>query len=160
MKELDSNGSKLCSYQAAIFSASIDELDCSSAIFLRRFYHSRFASKLDDYQNHLFSYDVMDCFLQIEEEYGKSNYGKSKQPEPVMHWLGYITRYICYTREISSKKFIKTFNLKLLTDIYEVYHTQSEEWVIERILDLSGLTEDIFDKKIQTREILKKIWSL
>lgn len=160
MRKLDSAGSKLCSYQADIFSASIEELDCSSAVFLRRFYHSSFAAKLDDFRNHLFSFDVKDCFLQIDEEYGKSSYGNKKLSEPVLHWLGYITRYICYTRDVSSKKFIKSFDLKLFIDNYEVYHTQSEEWVVERILELSGMNQDFFDKKIQARNVLKKIWLL
>ena len=160
MREFDSTGSKLCSYQADIFSASIEKLNCSSAIFLRRFYHSAFAAKLDDFHNHLFSFDIKDCFSQIDDEYGKSNYGNKKLPEPVLHWLGYITRYICYTRDISSKKFFKSFDLKLFIENYEVYHTQSEEWVIERILELSNKNENFFDKKNQTHEVLKKIWLL
>ena len=160
MREFDSTGSKLCSYQADIFSASREELDCSSAVFLRRFYHSAYAAKLDDFHNHLFSFDTGDCFSQINKEYGISSYGNKKLSEPVLHWLGYITRYICYTRDISSKKFIKSFDLKLFIENYEVYHTQSEEWVVERILSLSGMNEDFFDKKVQAQKTLKKIWLL
>lgn len=160
MKEFDNTGSKLCSYQAEIFSCSSSRLDCSSPVFLRRFFHSGFADKLDNYNDYLLSYDIDDCFNELNEEYGKSSYGRKKYPEPVLHWLGYITRYICYTREISSKKLIKTIPLKLFTENYEVYHTQSEEWVIDRIIEVSGSDRDIFNKNAQIKKVLKKIWML
>ncbi|MCR4951145.1 MAG: hypothetical protein K6A40_07475 [Solobacterium sp.] len=157
MKELDSVGSRLCSYQADIFSGSL-ELQSSSRIFLRRFFRSKFARKLDDPGSFLFSYDVEDCYDSIHEEFGETDYGKVKLSETVLHWLGYITRYICYTREFPSILLYKTIPLDMFIDHYEVYHTQSEEWVIARILELSKLDESVFDKKKREKAILTSLW--
>ena len=41
---------------------------------------------------------------------------------------------------------------------YYVYHTQSEEWVISRILEIKGKNEDFFDKNLRIKEILKILY--
>ena len=158
MKTLDSSGSKLCSFQAKIFTWSL-LLECSSPVFLRRFFFSDFARKLDEAQGFQFSYDVDDCFTSVVMEYGESRYGKTKLSEKELYWLGYITRYFCYTREYPSKLLYKTIPLKLFIENYEVYHTQSEEWVIERILTAAGLDEKYFDKTHREKEILTRLWT-
>lgn len=99
------------------------------------------------------SYDEDECFEALNEEYGKFKYGSKKLSSNTLYWLGYITRYICYTRDISSKKLYKTIPLKSFIDNYDVYHTQSEEWVIARELEVNGLSEDIFDKNKQMKII-------
>ena len=149
MKKLDRFGARLCSYQAEIFKTSLSQ-ECSSLVFLRRFFFS---------ENHLFSYDTDDCFDSLAEQYEQTDYGKNKLPENVLYWLGYITRYFCYTRDISSKKLYRLLSLKPFISNYEVYHTQNEEWVLSRILETTGLSEDAFDKEKQTRKILRSIWS-
>ena len=158
MKNLDSSGSKLCSFQAKIFSRSL-LLGCSSLVFLRRFFCSEFARKLDECESFQFSFDPSDCLDSIVMEYGETNYGSNKLQENVLYWLGYITRYICYTREYPSKLLYKTIPLKLFTENYEVFHTQSEEWVIERILAAAGLDEKHFDKAHREKEILTRLWT-
>lgn len=160
MIEFDKNGSKLCSYQADVFSASLKFQDCSSMIFLRRFFNSRFARDLDSHDQNIFPYSIEESFYALDTEYGKIKYGSKKINENILHWLGYITRYICYTREITSKYLYKNISLKLFIDNYYVYHTQSEEWVITRILEDSKLPENFFDKEIQTKSILRKLWIL
>ena len=156
MKAFDRTGSILCTYQAGIFSKSLKETDCSSMVFLRRFFLSDFAWALDYYDQHIFSFDENECFRSLEEEYGKTEYGKNRLPEEVLYWLGYITRYICYTRELSSKKFYRNIPLKYLIDHYEIYHTQTEEWVISRILE--NVDPDLFDREKQIKKILRKLW--
>ena len=157
MKKLDYDGSKLCTYQAEIFSQSLT-LSCSSLVFLRRFFNSHFARKLDDCEQYQLSYEAEDCFASILEQFGETEYGKKKLPENILYWLGYITRYFCYTRECSSKLLYKSIPLRFFTDNYEVYHTQNEEWVIARVLENTGKTEDDFDQDKRFKAILRKIW--
>lgn len=157
MKKLDVTGSKLCTYQAQIFLQSV-YLDCSSKVFLRRFFKSSFSQQLDHYNEHIFSFDTKDCFQSIIEQFGQSSYGTKKINSDILYWLGYITRYICYTRNYSSRKLYKNISIYHLIDNYEVYHTQNEEWVIKRILEYSGNDESMFDKNILIKKILHHLW--
>jgi hypothetical protein len=158
MKKLDATGSKLCTFQANIFAHS-KELPCSSLVFLRRFFNSEFARTMDHPNYFSFSYDVEECYKSIVKEYGQSAYGKDVFSENVLYWLGYITRYICYTRDYPSKLLYKNIPLKLFISNYEVYHTQNEDWVFQRVLELSGLSEDDFDKGKREKKTLVSIWS-
>ena len=73
-----------------------------------------------------------------------------------MYWLGFIYRYICYTRECSTKFIFELIPPSELKTHYYVYHTQSEEWVVNRILETRDLTEDIFDKNKRLKKRLKE----
>ena len=157
MNKLSLNESKLCSYQARIFAESLS-LNCSSKIFLRRFFNSDFANKMDNYIDYVFSYDTNDCFESLSLQFGNINYGKNKIDEDALYWLGYITRYICCTRRISSKTLYKTISLDILIKNYNVYHTQDEEWVISRINELFNIDLDSFNNDERIIKILKKIW--
>ena len=154
MKKIDSIGSKLCSYQGKIFEESLDRFMCSSKVFLRRFFNSEFALFLDTYQQRIFTFETEECFLSLLEEYGDSTYGKIKINKNALYYLGYLTRYICYTRDITSAKLFDVMNIYDIVDNYFVYHTQDEEWVIANILEKQHLTEN----DINTDEILKNLY--
>ena len=156
MRELDKLGTMICSYQADIFSSSLNKTQCSSKVFLRRFFYSEFAFYLDEVEKKVFSFDVDECFSSLLEEYGDSTYGEIKLPEPVLHYIGYITRYICYTREINSMLLFRTFKIDDFIKNYEVWHTQSEEYVIKELLSLHKLDEDYFDLECRLKTILRK----
>ncbi len=47
MKKMDHYGLKLCQFQAQLFQNSIDQTDCSSGIFIRRFMNSDLAKRMD-----------------------------------------------------------------------------------------------------------------
>lgn len=160
MRELDRYGAELCSYQAKIFAKSRNFFQCSSKIFLRRFFHSIFASHLDFYNFYTFSYDELDCFNSILEDYGDSTYGKERLPEKVLHYIGYLTRYICYTREVTSLFIYDTFGINIFIERYEVLHTQSEEYAVRELLEINHLTEDIFDQDKLAKEVLRKKYHL
>jgi len=157
MKKLSVNESKLCSYQASILAHSI-EFNCSSKIFLRRFFCSTYAQKMDDYEKHTFSYDIKDCYDELLNQYGKFTYGKKKFPEEVLYWLGYITRYMCINMKITSKQLYKTIDLNILINNYETYHTQNEEWIIDRVLENSKIDKESFDKIVKAKNILTRLW--
>ena len=103
-----------------------------------------------------FSYDENECFESILEDYGDSTYGKIKIPEQVLYYIGYISRYICYTREVTSLFFYRTFGVDTLINEYYVLHTQSEEAVLKELLQRNNLTEDIFDQDKLLKDILRK----
>lgn len=157
MRYFDSLGLELAQFQGEIFEKSISRYECSSLVFLRRFKNSSYASYLDSARLNTLI-DVEYAFSEIDKQYGKSAYGNQKYSADALYWLGYIYRYISYTREISTKKAFNLISPKELVEHYYVYHTQSEEWVISRILEIKGKNEDFFDKNLRIKEILKKLY--
>ena len=57
MRQFDHNGLMLAEYQGKLFERS-NELDCSTAVFIRRFLHSDLLSKLDSNNSSSLSLDV------------------------------------------------------------------------------------------------------
>ena len=47
-RKIDSNGLLMCKIQAQAFERSIDKMDCSSDVFIRRFMHSKIADLFDN----------------------------------------------------------------------------------------------------------------
>ncbi len=153
MKEFDHNGLLLAEYQGKLFEKS-SELNCSSPIFIRRFIHSNLLEKLDN-QVYL-SLDVNEGIEDILEQFGDSSYGKEKYTRSSLFWIGYIYRYISYTREQSTKFVMKLFNYKQMNDVYYSFHTQDPEWCISSLLDLNNLNENIFDNNKRLKEIIRE----
>ena len=46
MRELDTNGLRLCEYQGKLFEESASRFPCSTKVFLRRFYYSKLLETL------------------------------------------------------------------------------------------------------------------
>lgn len=154
MREFDSDGLLLAIFQGKLFEESVSMTAYSSPIFLRRFKYSQSTKELDNRNPALLDLNRSIFFKNIEEEYGESEYGGEKYDPSTMHWLGYIYRYICYTRQCSTKFIFNLIPPSELKDHYYVYHTQSEEWVINRILEIKGLNESIFDKNERMKKRL------
>lgn len=156
MRKFDTNGLRVAEHQGKLFKASVTNCDCSSPIFLRRFIHSELLKTLDKNESAFISYDVYGDLLEIEEQFGKSNYGKIKYPQEVMFWMGYLYRYISYTRDMDTPFLFKLFPYKQLLNNYYVFHTQSMEWCIEELLEMNNLTEDFFDKNKRLKEVIRR----
>lgn len=156
MKTLDLLGTKLCSYQAKIFEESLNRFICSSKIFLRRFFNSEFAFFLDMPTERTFTFEVEECFSSLIEEYGDSTYGKIKLRPEALYYLGYLTRYICYTREITSTHLYNVIDVYDIIDNYSIYHTQDEEWVIATLLEKQHLSENDLDEDYILKSLLRK----
>ena len=154
MREFDLNGLRLAEYQAKLFEASVDRFNCSTAIFLRRFLHSDLLETLDKNNSAILNLYVPDGLDSIEEQFGPSNYGKVKFSKDSLFWIGYLYRYISYTRDISTRVLFKTFSYTKLNELYYVYHTQDIEWAISNILQLHNLTEDFFDKNYRLKKFM------
>lgn len=153
MKEFDHNGLMLAEYQGKLFEKSA-ELDCSSSIFIRRFLHSELLNDLDNSKS--ISFDINEGIKSILEQFGDSSYGKEKYSKAALFWIGYMYRYIAYTREQETGYIMKIFNHKQMNNVYYSYHTQDPEWCIKSLLNLNGMPEYTFDKNSRLKSIIKE----
>ncbi len=156
MREFNRCGLEIATFQAELFEASIAQCETSSPIFLRRFFLSHYAYKMDYEPVELQSFVLSEAFASIEKEYGHSNYGKKKYNPDAMYWLGYFTRYICYTREIPCTLLYRLFDVNKIYSLYESYHTQSEEWCISHLLESYGYTEKTLDLNERLKMIMRR----
>lgn len=154
MREFDLNGLRLAEFQGSIFEASVDAFSCSSNVFLRRFKLSNLAKNLDKNESAFIDGDVLEALRQIETQFGISDYGNEKFSKESMFWMGYFYRYICYTRDVSTSFVFSLFKYETLNKLYYVYHTQDMKWCLDSLLEVNGLTEDIFDKNKRIKAII------
>ena len=155
MREFDHNGLLLAEYQGKLFETSTN-LNCSTGIFIRRFLHSDLVKKLDHNNPAEIILDVNDGINDILDQFGDTDYGNVKFSKSAMFWIGYLYRYISYTRDVSTKFAIKLFPYKQMNDVYYTFHTQDPEWCVRSLLEMNDQTEDIFDNNLRLKGILKE----
>lgn len=157
MREFDENGLRMCKYQGALFEKSLVKTECSSPVFLRRFMYSKTAERMDR-EGFLFeAFSVSDAIEEVENEYGKSDYGKIKYTSEELYWMGYIYRYWAYTCGVSSKTVYRIVKPEELRKLYFPYHSLDPLQVVERIKESKGIMEqDYIQRGV---EILKRIRS-
>lgn len=153
MRQFDHEGLLLTAYQGKLFERSFD-LNCSTPIFIRRFLHSDLLKTLDKNDSVIFSLDPIEGIQDILNQYGDSSYGKTKYSKDSLFWMGYMYRYMSYTREESTPFLMKLFDYRLLNDVYYSFHTQDPEWVIASLLDIKHLDENVLDKNKRLKEAL------
>ena len=135
MKNMDSLGLRICSYQSRLFENSIKQTECSSKIFIRRFMNSDLAKRMDNVGFVFDSEDVSDAIIEVETQYGVSSYGKEKFSVEEMHWIGYIYRYWAYISGKSSKQLYKLIKPEKLKKLYFPYHSLDPQQAIDRIVE-------------------------
>ena len=155
MREFDTNGLRIAEYQGRLFELS-RELDCSTAIFLRRFKHSNLLIKLDKNDSSLLSLDPIEGISEITEQYGESSYGSVKKSKDSLFWVGFFYRYLSYTRNISTRLLFELFNYEKMFELYYVYHTQDFEWCVSDLLEIYGYNESIFDPNYRLKQAILK----
>ena len=160
MKPLDNDGIELCEYQAQIFEESVSKLKCSSPVFIRRYFRSDFARRMDRGLTILFDFGVDEAFKDIERQFGPSSYGRIKLSPDAMNWYGWITRYICYTRGCSSSWLYREFPPAAFLNGYSGYHTQNEEQVIASILRKRDLKGSFLDPVERLKDIIRNRMNL
>ena len=143
MKKMDSLGLKMCSYQAALFEKSLEDTDCSSKIFIRRFMNSNLAKRMDNVGFMFDAMDIFDAINEVETQYGASTYGIEKFNVEEMHWIGYIYRYWAYVSEKSSKQIYKIIKPDQLRKLYFPYHSLDPLQAIERMMEELGLENSV-----------------
>ena len=119
MKRMNKDGVLLCELQATAFEKSIDKMESSSEIFIRRFMRSRIAKRLDDGSVLESNIQAEDILQLVNEEYGFSNYGSVKYTRNEMYWIGYIYRYFVITYELTSMQVYKIVKPKELKGLFE-----------------------------------------
>ena len=141
-QEIDQIGLMLCDMQGRIFEESLLKEGCSSSIFIRRFMNSRFVTRMDKLTFINESTTIDEIFKELDDEYGKSNYGKIKFSNEEMYWMGYIYRYLSYVFQIDSKNAYKIIKGTELRQLFYAYHSLDPMNAIERILEAKSLVLD------------------
>lgn len=155
MREFDHDGLLLAEYQGKLFEKSV-ELNCSTANFIRRFYLSELLKSLDYNSSATVSLWVPDGIEWLESQFGEFSYGTKKLPMASLFWIGWMYRYISYTREQPTQFVMKVFDYKQMNSIYYSFHTQSPEWVVSSLLDIIGEDERIFDNNYRLKKAMKQ----
>ncbi|MGM9764207.1 MAG: hypothetical protein ACI3ZQ_09335 [Candidatus Cryptobacteroides sp.] len=153
MKKFDHDGLILAEYQGKLFERST-ELSCSTAVFLRRFLHSDHAKKLDTNDVAFLTLDVNEGIDSINNQFGESDYGKVKYSKSAMFWIGYMYRYLSYTRGVSTKFVMRLFPYRQLNDVYYSFHTQDPEWCVHSLLEMNDQSEDVFDNNLRLKAVI------
>ena len=107
----------LCELQATAFEKSIDKMESSSEIFIRRFMRSRIAKRLDDgsvLESNIRQRISCSWLMKI----WVSNYGSVKYTRNEMYWIGYIYRYFVITYELTSMQVYKIVKPKELKGLF------------------------------------------
>lgn len=159
MKKINKDGLLLCQLQATAFENSIDKMESSSEIFIRRFMKSEIAKRLDNESILESNIQANDILQLVDEEYGVTNYGSIKYAHEEMYWLGYIYRYFAITYDITSVQVYKIVKPKELRSLYLPYHTMDPAQSIERILEAKGMLIDEETELDRQYEIFKRIRS-
>lgn len=151
---MDQLGLSLCDIQGSIFQESLKFEECSSNIFIRRFMNSSFVNRMDNLSFINESRSIKQILDEINDEYGKSNYGKTKFSKEEMYWIGYLYRYFSYVYQIDSKHIYKIIKGNELRKLYFSYHTLDTMNAIDRILEAKNIQIDK-DKQTLTQEGVK-----
>ena len=101
MRKIDKDGLLLCELQATAFENSVDKMESSSEIFIRRFMKSKIAKRLDNGSVLESNIQANDILQFVDEEYGVSDYGTVKYTRNEMYWIGYIYRYFAIICELT-----------------------------------------------------------
>lgn len=155
MKEMDHYGLQMCKFQGELFEESLRKTQCGSKVFLRRFMLSDLAERMDKYGFLYEATDVGDAFIEIETQYGPTDYGQIKFGGEALYWTGYLYRYWAYISGMSSKQLYRMVKPEELEKLYYPYHSLDPEQAIERIMEAKGLTEE--DQIKRGVEILRRI---
>lgn len=158
MKQIDETGLKLCKMQAKLFVASLTETDCSSAVFLRRFMNSAVAKRMDEGSFLFEAGSEKSVIDELNNEFGKSDYGNVKYAENELYWMGYLYRYWCYTYEKTSKQVYKIIKPSELRSLFFPYHSLDTGAAIERISEAKNQSKKDFTARGVDilREIINK----
>ena len=157
MRKISKDGVILCTLQAETFEKSVEKMDTSSEIFIRRFMKSKIAKRFDNESILESNIQANDILELIDEEYGISNYGSVKYTRNEMFWIGYIYRYFAFTYNMTSAHIYKIVKPKELRDLLLPYHTMDPAQAIERILEAKGMLTYEKQELERQYEIFKRI---
>lgn len=143
-REFDTTGMLLAKMQAEIFSDA-SKRGFGSYYFLRRFASSSYCKALDSLA--ILKSSLVPNNFWDENEKTILRSGTIFQSD-VMHWIGYIYRYWCYTENIKLVKLIQKVPIRNLASIYNAYHSLSPEEVVKHLKETLKLDEEERRKKV------------
>ena len=158
MRQLTDEELRICEIQGEIFVLSIEETECSSPIFVRRYMKSRIANRMDTGMFFMEAIESSDLLEELNQEYGATEYGKVKYPQEIMYWMGYLYRYWSYALDIRSSSIFNIASAREMSELYAAYHTMSPEQAIERIYEAHGMKPlDFMERQYEImRQIIYK----
>lgn len=134
-KLLDHDGLLMCKTQGEVFEKSLDYLNCSSPVFIKKYMNGFDAYSMD--KNTFLN--TTKNQLQMLQDIKDNDYGSIKYSKDELFWMGYIYRYWAYTRNIESKKLFKMCPSTVLKKYYLRGSCLTEEKIIEEICEDLGL---------------------
>ncbi|MBR4470524.1 MAG: antitoxin [Erysipelotrichaceae bacterium] len=139
MNKMDYDGLLMCRMQGRIFELSLEE-ENDSEFFIRNYMNSNPALLMD--KNWFLNSSQLEWQVleEIEETYGKNNFGKEKFSLDEMYWIGYVYRFWAYTFDMKSSEIYKMCNGNEMRNIYLPYHTMDPLNAIERIMEAKEYT--------------------
>ena len=151
--ELTKQQLDFCSLQGSVFELSVTKRKTSSPIFVRRFMKSPAACAMD--KGELVSgMDPERVLMEVEESFHDCTKGEQYSPSE-MYWIGYMYRYICLTRKISSRLLYQWLKPSVLRPLYFSYHTQGEESAFRAICTSIGKREQDFNAQERLKDCLR-----
>lgn len=134
---------KLCDEQASLFSKSIN-YDFSSENFYL-FYLKNPETRIMDNGEYI---DLFHLFKSVKNVKKKC----IKYSEKVMRWIGYITRFMALTTDLSSNDIANIISCAEFNELYYVLHTQDVAKATNEIMRIKK--DKIIDKNVQLKRLL------
>lgn len=143
MKNIDEKGFKLCEIQGRLFQQSRVEFKGSSPMFIKLFMNGETAKLFDDGSI---------LFLSTGTEYGdlelpRNDLKGKKAQRPILYspnelnWIGYMYRYWCYTRDLTSLRAYRLIPSAKFLQSYLPLHTQDPEAALRTLMESQGLAD-------------------
>lgn len=152
MRALDYDGLLMCRIQGEIFEKSLEFLNCSSPLFIKKYMNSFDAYSMDKEA----FLNSTKCEAQILNDLKDNDFGTIKYNADELFWMGYIYRYWAYTRNIDSKKLFKMCPGTVLIKYYLRGSSLNEEKVIDEIIEDQHLNiEDDISLNQKAQNIIK-----
>lgn len=142
MKQIDYDGLLMCRIQGRIFEKSLEYLNCSSPVFIKKYMYSDGARSMD-VLNFL---NKTKSDIQVLEDIKDNSFGKIKYSSEELYWMGYIYRYLAYTYELNSKYIFSKINGTKLKELYYAYHTYDPSYAADRIIENNKIELNDIDK--------------
>lgn len=159
MREKDYDCSLMCKIQGNIFEKSLEYLNCSSPLFIKKYMMGEDALSMD----RLEFLNTTKSDEQVLQDMKDTQFGSTKYSGYDLFWMGYIYRYWSYVYEIDSKQLYKLFpGSKLIK--YAAYSEHDPEYTINLIIEENKLnmpnakqlltkTQDIITNQLQTYKL-------
>lgn len=141
----DSEIFKLCNEQASLFFEST-QYDFSSENFYLSFLKNP-ETRIMDKGEYVDLFHLFNSVKNIKKK-------NVKYSSKVMHWIGYVTRYIALTTRLNSNDVSNIISCEELNELYYVLHTQDVAKASHEILELKK--DKIIDKNDQLKRLLSK----